>query len=58
MLTVWEFKTKYDKKYKYELMIPKEYSHNFSIIVNESEEKQMEVQFEEINFKELFQSLR
>lgn len=53
MLTVWEYKTGYDSEYKYNLMVPKQFANQFSIIVNESLEKQPEVPFEKIDFRTL-----
>jgi len=58
MLAVWEYKSKGDKNYKYELMVPMTHSNDFSIIVNDSEEKQLEVLFEEIDFRNLIKKFK
>lgn len=52
-IAVWEYKSENEKEYKYELCIPKERIKNFDIIVNDSNEKAAEFEFEKPDFKKL-----
>ncbi|MEO8171857.1 MAG: hypothetical protein ABI581_02195 [Sediminibacterium sp.] len=52
-IAVWEYKSENDKEYRYELCIPKESIPHFDIIVNDSNEKAMEFEFENPDFKKL-----
>lgn len=52
-IAVWEYKSENEKEYSYELCIPKENIQNFDIIVNDSNGKTAEFDFEKPDFKKL-----
>jgi hypothetical protein len=52
-VAVWEYKSNTEKEYTYELCIPKEKARNFDLIVNDSNEKAMEFDFDKLDFKKL-----
>jgi hypothetical protein len=52
-VAVWEYKSENEKEYRYELCIPKESIRNFDIIINDSNEKAMEFDFDKPDFKKL-----
>ncbi|MES2331925.1 MAG: hypothetical protein V4539_20125 [Bacteroidota bacterium] len=52
-IAVWEYKSETEKKFNYELYIPKENIKNFDMIVNESDSKMPEFDFDQPDFKKL-----
>ena len=52
-MAVWEYKAGNEKGYSYELCIPKENLKNFPAIINDSNEKSVEFEFEQPDFKKL-----
>lgn len=57
-IAIWEYKSNTEKEYSYELCIPKEKARNFELIANDSNEKAMEFEFDQLDFKKLLRKKR